>query len=161
MRGPALIYLIGHPSLMAVGANLLGAFVGVGFSCFRHVMEGHVLLGPALVMLLATSVGTAVGASGTRHLKGLAVRYVLAASVAAALLGPGFKLAWFLTGSRVAWLHTTARLVTVVQIGLPVAIVVSLLVLAMRYQRGGGVRRWVRPLMAGQPRAAPQQIAAR
>ncbi len=153
MRGPALIYLVGQPSLMAVGTNLLGAFIGVAFSCFRHAMLGHVNLGVALVVLLGTSIGTQIGASGTSYVKGLAVRYVLAASVAAALLGPALKLAWFLTGARIAWLDSAARIVTVAQIFVPVTIVIVLLMMAFRHFRGGGIPRWARPLMADRPHA--------
>jgi len=154
MRGPALIYLVGQPSLMAVGTNLVGAFMGVTFSCFRHAMLGHVHLGTALVMLLGTSIGTQIGASGTSWLKGLAVRWVLAASVAAAVLAPALKVAWFVTGSRLEWLDASARVVAVAQILVPVAVVVGLLAMAFRHYRGGAVPGWIKPLMAGQPRAA-------
>jgi len=148
MRGPALIYLIGQPSLMAVGTNLLGAFIGVLFSCFRHAMLGHVHLGVALVMLLGMSIGTQVGASGTSYLKGLAVRYVLTASVVAALFGPVLKMAYFLTGSRIAWLNQTAMIVTVAQVFVPVAIIIALLIMVFRHLTGGRVPRWARQLMA-------------
>ncbi|MEA3402921.1 MAG: sulfite exporter TauE/SafE family protein [Armatimonadota bacterium] len=154
MRAPALIYLVGQPSLMAVGTNLLGAFIGVAFSCFRHAMLGHVHLGVALVMLLGTSIGTQIGASGTSWLKGLAVRYVLTASVAAALFGPAFKMAYFVTGSEIAWLDHTAKIVTVAQIFVPVTIIVGLLVMAFRHFHGKGVPRWARRLMAGREHAA-------
>ncbi|MGC9316814.1 MAG: sulfite exporter TauE/SafE family protein [Armatimonadota bacterium] len=153
MRAPALIYLIGQPSLMAVGTNLLGAFIGVAFSCLRHAMLGHVHLGVALVMLLGTAIGTQIGASGTSWLKGLAVRYVLTASIAAAVFGPAFKMAYFLTGSETAWLDHTARIVTVAQIFVPVAIIVALLVMAFRHFHGKGVPRWARLLMAGREQA--------
>ena len=154
MRGPALIYLVGQPSLMAVGTNLVGAFVGVGFSCFRHAMLGHVHLGVALVMLLGTAIGTRIGASGTCWVTGLAVRWVLAASVAAAVLAPALKVAWFVTGSRLEWLDATARVVAVAQVFVPVAVVVALLAMALRHYRGRTVPAWIRPLMTGQPRAA-------
>lgn len=148
LLSPTLIYLIGQPSLMAVGTNLLGVFIGVSFSCFRHAMLGHVNLGVALVMLLGTSVGTFAGSYGTCYLKGLAVRYVLAASVVAAVFGPAFKIAWLVTGSQLAWLNNVAKIVTVAQIFIPVTIIVVLLVMAFRHFRGGTVPRWARMLMA-------------
>ena len=152
LRGPALIYLIGQPSLMAVGTNLLGAFIGVAFSCFRHAMLGHVILGVSLVMLLGTSVGTLIGALGTAWVKGLAVRWVMATSVIAAVLGPALKITYFATGAA-AW-DAAAKIVTVGQIFVPVTVVIVLMVFAFKYRRGGDVPRWVRPLMAARPHAA-------
>ncbi|MGD9496647.1 MAG: sulfite exporter TauE/SafE family protein [Armatimonadota bacterium] len=153
MASPALIYLVGQPSLMAVGTNLMGSFVGVCFSCFRHAMLGHVQLGIALVMLLGTAVGTYIGASGTSLVKGLAIRYVLAASVVAALLGPAVKLAWFLTGARIIWLDNAARAAAIGQVFLPVVVVVLLLTMAYRHARGKPVPSWAERLMVT-PRAA-------
>ncbi len=154
VRCPALIYLIGQPSMMAVGTNLLGSFIGLTFSCFRHAMLGNVNLGIALVMLLTTSVGTQIGASGTEYVRGLAVRYVLAASVIAAIFGPALKLAWFLTGQEVTWLNDAAKIVTVAQIAVPVGSIIVLLVLAARHFRGADVPGWARPLMARREHAA-------
>ncbi len=154
ISNPALIYLIGQPSLMAVGTNLITAFVGVTFSCLRHAMHGHVHLGTALVMLLGTSIGTQIGASGTSYLRGLAVRYVLAASVAAALLGPLFKVAYILSGSHIAWLDHAAKIVVIAQVFVPVLVIITLLVFAYRHYHGGSIPRWMRPLMAAQPHVA-------
>lgn len=152
MLCPSLIYLIGQPSLMAVGTNLVGAFVGVGFSCFRHAMFGNVELGIALTMLLGMSIGTFIGAQGTSYLRGLAVRYVLAASVIAACFGPAFKMVYFFTNAPV-W-SSVAQIVTVGQITIPVAMIVVLLVMAARHVRGQEVPDWAGRLMARRPHAA-------
>ena len=39
MSNPALIYLIGQPSIMAVGTNLIAALAAVGFTCPRPPCE--------------------------------------------------------------------------------------------------------------------------
>lgn len=155
MSNPALIYLVGQPSMMAVGTNLIAAFVAVSFSCLRHAMASHVNLGVALVMLLGTALGTQIGAAGTAYVRGLAVRYVLAASVMAALLAPALKLAWLFTGSRLTWLDDLARLVAIGQIFVPVGMIVFLLVMAWRHFHGATVPRWAARLMASQPPARP------
>lgn len=149
ISNPALIYLIGQPSLMAVGTNLIAAFVAVSFTCLRAAMHGNVVLGVALMMLLGTAVGTQIGALGTAYVRGLAVRYVLAASVAAALAAPALKLAWLLTGSDIAWLDSLARAVAIGQIFVPVGMIVTLLTMAWRHFHGRSVPRWAVPLMAG------------
>lgn len=152
MRCPALIYLIGQPSMMAVGTNLLGSAIGLAFSTFRHAMLGNVQIGIALAMLLGTAIGTYVGAQGTSYLKGLAVRYVLAASVVAAVLGPACKMVFFITDARI-W-DSVARTVTVAQIAIPVAAIIVLLAMTARHVRGGDVPSWARRLMAGESHAA-------
>ena len=154
MSNPALIYLVGQPSLMAVGTNLIAAFTGVTFGCFRNATLGVVNLPVALVMLLGTAVGTQIGALGTSWVKGIAVRYVLAASVSAAILGPAIKLAWMLTGSQVAWLDQVARLVALLQIAVPVALIAIFLVMGYRRRRGRPVPPWVGRMLASRPRHA-------
>jgi len=151
MSNPALIYLVGQPSLMAVGTNLIAAFTGVTFGCFRNAMLGVVHLPVALVMLLGTAIGTQLGALGTSWVKGIAVRSVLAASVSAAILGPAIKLAWMLTGSQVMWLDQVARLVALLQIAVPVALIALFLVMGYRRRCGGPVPAWVRRMLAGRP----------
>ncbi|MGI5819100.1 MAG: sulfite exporter TauE/SafE family protein [Armatimonadota bacterium] len=146
VRSPALIYLVGQPSMMAIGTNLLGAFVGLAFGCLRHAMLGNVELGIALTMLLGTSAGTFVGAQGTAHLRGLAIRYVLAASVIAACFGPACKMVYFITGTD-AW-NSIAKVVTIGQIFIPVTMIIVLLVMVARHVRGREVPEWARRLMA-------------
>jgi uncharacterized membrane protein YfcA len=134
---------------MAVGTDLFEILVSGSFGCFRHAMLGNVHLGAALTMLLGTAIGTQAGAIGTNYLKGVAVRYVLSYSVLTAMVGPGFKMAYFLTGRAVHWLHQVAVVLTIAQIFVPVSIIVVLLVMAARYHRGGKVPPWAEVLMIG------------
>ena len=152
MRCPALIYLIGQPSMMAVGTNLLGSGIGLAFSTFRHAMLGNVQFGIALAMLLGTAVGTYVGALGTSYLKGLAVRYVLAASVVAATFGPACKMIFFATNAGV-W-DSAAKIVTIAQIAIPVSAIIVLLVMTACHVRGRKVPAWARRLMAAESHGA-------
>lgn len=153
VRSPALIYLIGQTSMMAIGTNLLGSFFGLAYGCFRHAMLGNVELGIALTMLLGTSIGTFIGAQGTAYLKGLAVRYVLVGSVIAGCLGPALKMVYFITGLS-AW-DTAARIVTVAQIIVPVTMVIVLLILVARHLRGLKVPTWAQRLMVNPCQVAP------
>jgi len=152
IASPALIYLIGQPSAMAVGTSLLGILVATSFGCFRHAMLGNVHLAAALVMLLGTAVGTQVGAIGTSQVKGVAVREVLSYAVLTAVLGPCFKMAYFLTGRSILWLHEAAVVLTMLQILVLVSIIAVLLVLAAKYRRGGEVPPWAEMLMINRER---------
>ena len=152
VRNPALIYLVGQSSMMAVGTNLLGSFVGLAFGCFRHAMLGNVELGIALTMLLGTSLGTLIGAQGTAYLRGIAVRYVLAGSVIAACFGPACKMVYFLTNAEV-W-NAAAKIVTVAQIFIPVTMIIVLLVMVGRHLHGRDIPEWAERLMARSSHAA-------
>lgn len=147
VRAPALMYIIGQPSLMAVGTDLLGIVFSGSYGCLRHAMLGNVQLAVALVMLLGTALGTQIGALGTAYVKGLAVRYVLGYSVLTAIAGPSFKMAYFLTGRNIDWLNRVSVVLTIVQIFVPVTIIAVLLVMAFRYHRGGNVPTWAEQLM--------------
>jgi len=147
VRAPALIYVIGQPSVMAVGTDLFEIVVSGSYGCFRHAMLGNVHLGAALVMLLGSAIGTQAGAVGTYYLKGLAVRYVLGYSVLTAVFGPGLKMTYFLTGRAIHWLDQAAVALTIAQIFVPVCMIVVLLVLAAKYHRGGKVPPWAEMLM--------------
>jgi uncharacterized membrane protein YfcA len=152
VRAPALMYIIGQPSVMAVGTDLFGIVVSGSFGCFRHAMLGNVHLGAALVMLLGTALGTQAGAVGTNYLKGVAVRYALGYSVLTAIVGPGLKLAYFLTHRAFGWLDHTAVALTIAQIFVPVSIIVVLLIMAARYHRGGKIPPWAELLMISRER---------
>ena len=132
---------------MAVGTDLLGIVFSGSFGCLRHAMLGNVQLAVALVMLLGTALGTQAGALGTAYVKGLAMRYVLGYSVLTAIAGPGFKMAYFLTGRDLDWLNQVSVVLTIAQVFVPVSIIVVLLVMVFRYHRGGQVPAWAEQLM--------------
>jgi len=157
VTAPALMYIVGQPSVMAAGTSLSGFGVSASFGCFRHAMMGHVHLGAALVILLGTAIGTQVGAIGTNYLKGMALRYVLGYAVLTALIGPGFKLAYFLTGRFTPWLNHTAVVLTIAQIFVPVTIIIMFLAFAVKYHRGGTVPHWAETLMISRERLRQRQ----
>ena len=48
---PALIYVIGLPSFMAVGTSLFQMIFSSAYGCIRHTMDGNVIIFASVIML--------------------------------------------------------------------------------------------------------------
>ena len=142
VMGPALIYLVGIPSHITVGTDLLQIIFTASYGTVRHSMSGNVLIFASFLMLLGASVGTQVGALATRYVSGPAVRSVLALSVGFAALGSGLELAGVL--SDIEPLETAARGVLFGALAVLAIAVASLLALGVLRQSGRGIPEWTR-----------------
>jgi len=78
---PALVYLVGLPSFMAVGTDLFQIIFSAAYGSIRHTMSGNVIVYTAVIMLVASSVGVQFGALATRYVRGVSVRFVLSISI--------------------------------------------------------------------------------
>lgn len=94
IRMPALIYLAGMPTRVAVGTDLLEVIMSGGYGAFLYAREGRVDLIAALIMLVGASVGSQLGAQATRFVEETRIRAYLgvtmlgsAAAVVAKQLG--------------------------------------------------------------------------
>jgi hypothetical protein len=133
---PALIYLFGVPSLVAVGTVLFQIAFSGAYGCIRHGMSGNILIFAAVIMLLGASVGAQIGSLGTRYVRGPSIRGVLGLSVVVAAVGVLFKLVHALTGQELAWLQWGAEVCTFGGMGLLVVMILGLLAMALMYRRG-------------------------
>ena len=75
---PALVYLIGLPTIMAVGTSLITVFFSSAFGCFIYSLDGRVELIAAALMLLGASVGSTIGATAVKYIKGYGIRLLFA-----------------------------------------------------------------------------------
>ena len=71
VRVPSLVYLIGMPSIIAVGTDLFEIIISGGYSIIRHTMSGNVIIYAAVLMVFGASVGAQIGAIGTRYVRGV------------------------------------------------------------------------------------------
>ena len=145
---PSLIYLIGLPSFMAVGTDLFQIIFSAAFGSVRHTMSGNVIIFAAFIMILGSSIGTQFGALATRYLRGIAMRYVLAATILVAFLGSTLELINILSESAISWLQTAGVVVTLSGLGVIIAILVGLFVAAVRYRNSLNIPRWIESLVA-------------
>ncbi|MEW6366778.1 MAG: sulfite exporter TauE/SafE family protein [Acidobacteriota bacterium] len=75
IRMPALVYIMGCPTVVAVGTDLFEIMFSSGYGVLTHAFKGNVHLIVVLALLIGTTVGAQVGASYTRKAGGPRVRF--------------------------------------------------------------------------------------
>ncbi|MDI6857559.1 MAG: sulfite exporter TauE/SafE family protein [Dehalococcoidia bacterium] len=143
---PALIYLVGVPSHLAVGTGLLQMIFTASYGTLRHTMSANVLIFASLLLLIGASLGTQVGAVATAYVTGPTVRLVLALAVGLAAAGTAFELADVLTDETIGALDAAATITLFGGIAFLTVSIAALLVLGVLYRRGRSIPRWVEPL---------------
>jgi len=144
---PVLIYLLGVPSLVAVGTVLFQMVFSAAYGCIRHGMSGNVLIFAAVIMVLGASIGAQIGTLATRYVRGPSIRGVLGFSVLVGAFGALFKLAYALTGEGVMWLQRGAEVFTFGGMALLVLMIAGLFAMSLMYRRGMRVPRQFESLL--------------
>ena len=147
IRVPALVYLVGASTHIAVGTNLVEIVFSGGYGALRHSIEGHVDLMAVVFMLLGATLGAQIGSLATAYVRGPAIRYILSYSLILATCGAALRLAYVLTGSKVGWLSFCAVVLTLGEMIFLCLFIMSLVVFAVRKRRGQWVPDWVPPLV--------------
>jgi uncharacterized membrane protein YfcA len=75
IRMPALVYIMGCPTVVAVGTDLFEIMFSSGYGVVTHAFKGNVHLVLVLALLIGTTVGAQIGASYTRKAGGPKVRF--------------------------------------------------------------------------------------
>ncbi len=75
IRMPALVYILGCPTVVAVGTDLFEIMFSSGYGVMTHAFKGNVHLVLVLALLIGTTVGAQLGASYTRRAGGPWVRF--------------------------------------------------------------------------------------
>ncbi len=88
IRVPALIYLLGVPTHVAVGTDLFEIVFSAGYGTLTHALKGNVDILMALVMQVGAAVGAYLGALATRYISGprLRIAFAFLPFIGAALL---------------------------------------------------------------------------
>lgn len=145
---PSLIYFVGLPSFTAVGTSLFQIIFSASFGCIRHTMSGNVLIFPAFLIMLSSSVGTQFGALTTQYVRGISIRCLLVVSILLCIVGSILKLIDLLLAVPAFWLQAGAVAVTFGGMGLVVAMIIALYIIAIRYRHGRPVPPWIESLVA-------------
>lgn len=90
IRVPAMIYLLGIPTKVAVGTDLVEVLLSAGYGAFTYAYKGFVDFPTALVMLFGGSIGARLGAWATfyapsKQLRGTLGLLLLASATSVAL----------------------------------------------------------------------------
>ncbi len=79
IRMPALVYILGIPTHIAIGTDLFEIIFSSGYGTFTHALKGNVDIMIALVMQTGAVMGAQIGSSLTRYVAGPKIRLVFSA----------------------------------------------------------------------------------
>lgn len=78
IRMPALIYLVGCPTAVAVGTDLFSVVFTGGYGCLTYALKGRVEIFAALIMLCGAAVGAQIGVAAIKYIHGYGIRLLFA-----------------------------------------------------------------------------------
>lgn len=81
IRMPALIYLVGCPTLVAVGTDLFEVMITGAYGAFTYGVKGRVDLVAAMWMLLGAAVGAQMGTVAVKYVRGYFIRLLFAVTI--------------------------------------------------------------------------------
>ena len=92
IRMPALVYLIGCPTHIAVGTDLFEVAISGLYGAATYTMKGRTELVAALIMLIGAAIGAQIGAVATKYIRGYGIRAAFGCAVVGCLCSVVLKL---------------------------------------------------------------------
>lgn len=92
IRMPALIYLIGVPTHVAVGTDLFEVVISALYGAGSYTYKGRTELVAVIIMLSGASIGAQIGSVATKYVKGYGIRIFFGVAVVGCGLSIAFKL---------------------------------------------------------------------
>jgi uncharacterized membrane protein YfcA len=117
IRMPALIYLVGCPTVVAVGTDLFEVMITGAYGAFTYGVKGRVDLVAAIWMLFGAAAGAQLGTVAVRYVHGYSIRLLFAVTIFIACASVLMKQLQFQLASSVLIL-TAAVAISLVIIGL-------------------------------------------
>jgi hypothetical protein len=165
IRVPALVYLIGSSTHVAVGTDLVEIGVSGAYGTLRHSIQGNVDFVAVMFMICGAVVGAQFGAISTAYVRGPAIRYILSYSLMLASLGAALPLVNTLTGGTIRILSVLAVILTLGQMIFLCMFILSMLGFALLARKGKWVPTWAAPLLVapagGRARVQPATVEER
>jgi uncharacterized membrane protein YfcA len=81
IRMPTLVYLMGVPTVIAIGTDLFEVIISGAYGAFTYALAGRVELLAAGILLVGASVGVQIGARATRYIHGDRIRFCFALTI--------------------------------------------------------------------------------
>ncbi len=85
LRMPALVYLIGCPTHIAVGTDLFEVMISGVYGTFTYGQKGRIELWAVFVMLCGAAIGAQIGTVATKYAKGYGIRIAFGLAVIACM----------------------------------------------------------------------------
>ena len=147
IRVPALVYIIGASTHIAVGTDLLEIIFSGGYGALRHSIEGNVDMMAVLFMISGAMLGAQFGSIATSYVRGPAIRYILSYSLILATGGAVLRLLYVITAQSVQILSFLAVMLTLGEMIFLCLFILSLVWFSVRLRHGKSVPPWVPPLV--------------
>jgi uncharacterized protein len=74
IRMPAMVYLLGIPTHVAIGTDLFEIIISASYGTFTHALKGNVDILIALIMHTGGAIGAQIGATMTQYFTGVRIR---------------------------------------------------------------------------------------
>lgn len=81
LRMPALVYLVGCPTHIAVGTDLFEVMISGLYGAFTYSLKGRIELVAVFVMLTGAAIGAQIGTIATKYAKGYGIRIAFGIAV--------------------------------------------------------------------------------
>ena len=81
LRMPALVYLVGCPTHIAVGTDLFEVMISGLYGAFTYSLKGRIELVAVFVMLTGAAIGAQIGTVATKYSKGYGIRLAFGSAV--------------------------------------------------------------------------------
>ncbi len=117
LRMPALVYLVGCPTHIAVGTDLFEVMISGLYGAFTYSLKGRIELVAVFVMLTGAAIGAQIGAVATKYSKGYGIRIAFGIAVLCCMISIILKQFNFTASAAVLILGTiTAICVYIIKI---------------------------------------------
>ena len=103
---PALVYLIGCPTHIAVGTDLFEVMISGLYGAFTFSLKGRIEIVAVFVMLTGAAIGAQIGTVATKYARGYGIRVAFGIAVLACMLSIILKQFGFSSSSTVLILST-------------------------------------------------------
>ncbi len=130
---PTLIYLIGLPTVIAVGTSLITVLFSSAFGALTYALQGRVEIVAAVILLIGASIGAQIGASAVRYIKGYGIRLLFAIMIAFAGLSVITEQFFKMSGKMI--FQTIAEIILMGTAITMTSIIIGKLILEVRRER--------------------------
>jgi uncharacterized protein len=118
IRMPALIYIIGCPTAIAVGTDLFSVVFSGAYGCLTYGVKGRVEILAAILMLFGAAIGAQIGVTAVKYIRGYGIRLLFAIMVLLAGVSVALKQANLITAAQIMVLGAALSMCLVIIIGL-------------------------------------------
>ncbi len=148
IRVPALVYMVGATTHIAVGTDLLEIVVSGGYGALRQYMSGNVDMVAVFFMIIGAMFGAQFGSIATSFVRGPAIRYILSYSLLLATTGAFLRLFYMLTAQQYQFLNFFAVVFTLGEMIFLCLFIMTLVIFSVRHRHGKWVPPWIPSLVA-------------